>query len=219
MVFALDLLLQPFRFFLIPVDEQQLGPVGGVQHGRLPPDPAGGTRDHHQLPMNILGFFLGDGFVVLQHGQDVRPFILFEIWIHIRYPSSKFFMHELTIRFPKPRDVVKDIAPQVVVIALLYDFPNGVQGDPACTIDRGIGILLETQAHLPLDEYDVPVLGGMLYIHLQAIRACDQPLRHGFEFDYAVYFLDAVAKIDVIVVIGQYMRPVGLALSVVDVRP
>ena len=85
-------------------------------------------------------------------------------------------MHEFSVRTLEPGDAIEDIAPEVVVVALLDDAMVFTKGE-FCAAEHGrAGKFLEHHGHFPFKEDLVFVLGNGRNIHAQLFAALCQPI-------------------------------------------
>ena len=95
-----------------------------------------GCGDDNQSSGEIIGADFRIQLTVSDHGQNIGPLILFKILdeflfsIHSKL-LPEFLSHKFPIRFAESRYVIKDIAPQVIIISLFRNFSGFIEGDPA----------------------------------------------------------------------------------------
>ncbi len=84
---------------------------------------------------------------------------------------------------------------------MVHDFAV-LEIDAARAKDRGLGILLEGEDHLPLDEDGVALHDGTVDAVFQTARARGEALGHGREVLHAAQFLYRVLEDDVLAIVG-----------------
>jgi hypothetical protein len=110
---AQDLVLQALRLRRASVYAEDIRSAGRVHPGGLVSDAGSCSGNDDQAPREILGGFLGERAVVLEHGPDIGPCILLQIFIHAHsssYPNF-FFMN---LRYAVPNfGILSKMSPQI----------------------------------------------------------------------------------------------------------
>lgn len=119
----------------------------------------------------------------------------------------------------EPGDLVENVAPEVVVVALADDAIVFSEGELGAAVHGRAGKFLEDHGHLPFHEDLILGLGDGRNIHVELFTALGEAVAQGNEILFAFHALDAVLKDDVVVIIRKDMRPIGLALAIVGLRP
>ena len=128
-------------------------------------------------------------------------------------------MHEFSVGTMEPGDLVENVAPEVVVVALTDDAIVFAKGELGAAVHGRAGKFLEDHGHLPFHENLIPGLGDGRNIHVELFAALGEAVAQGDEIFFAFHALDAVLKDDVVVIIRKDMRPIGLAFAIVGLRP
>lgn len=115
-------------------------------------------------------------------------------------------------------DVVKDVSPQVVIIPLLHDL-TVFQGEPAGTVNGRRGVLFIGNDHFPFHVNSVFHHGRGVNQKGEVLGSAGESFGHGCKLFNAADLLNAVLEEDILMIIGQYMGPVHLALVCVDGCP
>jgi len=132
---------------------------------------------------------------------------------------SEVLVHKPPVETAESGDAVGNVAPQIEVIALLDDPAVVAEGELRAAVDGGTGPPSELHLHLPLQEDVTALHHHRADVHVDLLAAPGEPLAQGFERIDAFDTLDTVLEDDVLVVVGEDVRPVGLALAVVGLRP
>lgn len=93
------------------------------------------------------------------------------------------------------------------------------EGELAAAVERRGGVLLEAHRHRPLQEGFVSLHSDRGDVHIERLAAVRQPGAHGLEVLNALDALDAVLEDDLLVIVGEEVRPVRLAGGVVGLAP
>jgi hypothetical protein len=75
--------------------------------------------------------------------------------------------------------------------------------------------LNEPNGHLPFHKNEVPLHDSIDNFHFQLFGALCQTLRHRGKFADSPDFLDGIPEMDIVIVIGENVRPVGFAFGVI----
>ena len=119
----------------------------------------------------------------------------------------------------EPGDLVENVAPEVVVVALTDDAIVFAKGELGAAVHGRAGKFLEDHGHLPFHEDLILGLSDGRNIHVELFAALGEAVAQGDEIFFAFHALDAVLKDDVVVIIRKDMRPIGLAFAIVGLRP
>lgn len=134
------------------------------------------------------------------------------------YRSAEFTPHETSVHLLETGNAVKDIPPQVKVIALPDDPAILVERQPGRPVHGRIRELLKRHRHLQVHQDDRPFAGQRDNIHPQASAAAGQAQAHRLERVDPLDPLDGVLKDDLRMVVGKEVRPVRLSVRVVGFR-
>ena len=116
-------------------------------------------------------------------------------------------------------DVRENVAPQVIVVALVNNEAGSVQAELAASVNRSAGRLAENHGHCPLHEDDILAAGDGCDVHLKFLAALGQAIAHGHKIGFADHLLDGVLENDFFSVVGKNMRPIRFAVGVIGLRP
>lgn len=120
-------------------------------------------------------------------------------------PLAELFCQKLAIHLAKVRDVVEDIAPQVIIVTLFLDQSFLAEHQLGRAIHGCVGVFFEHHGHNPIEDNHILILGNSQYLHLQLFRALCQPFSHSDEIVDAFDALNRILKNDIFVVIWKYM--------------
>lgn len=84
---------------------------------------------------------------------------------------SKIFVHEFSIWTMEPGDFIENIAPEIVIVALIDDAIVFAKGELCAAKHGRAGKLLEDHGHLPFHEDLVFRLGNGRNIHVELFAA------------------------------------------------
>ena len=85
-------------------------------------------------------------------------------------------MHEFSVRTMEPGDLIENIAPEVVIVALVDDAIVFTKGE-LCAAEHGrAGKFLEDHGHLPFHEDLVLRLCDRRNIHVELFAALREPI-------------------------------------------
>ena len=85
-------------------------------------------------------------------------------------------MHEFSVGTMEPGDLIEDIAPEVVIVALFDDAIVFTKGE-FCTAEHGrAGKIIEDHGHLPFHEDLVFILCDRRNIHVELFAALREPI-------------------------------------------
>ena len=119
----------------------------------------------------------------------------------------------------EPGNAIKNISPQVVVIALMCDAMIFAKGELCAAEHGGAGKFLEDHGHLPFHEDLVFSLGNGRNVHVQLFAAVREPVAEGDEIFLAFHALNAVLKNNIVMIVREDMRPIGFSFMVIGLRP
>ena len=85
-------------------------------------------------------------------------------------------MHEFSVGTMEPGDLIEDIAPEIVVIALIDDAIVFAKSELGTAEHGRAGKLLEDHGHLPFHEDLVFVLCDRRNIHVELFAALCEPI-------------------------------------------
>ena len=128
-------------------------------------------------------------------------------------------MHEFSVRKLEPGDAVEDIAPEIIIVALLDDAVVVTKGELCAPEHGSAGKFFKYHGHFPFEEDLVFTLRDGRNIHAQLFATLCQASALCHEVLFACHLLDAVLKDDVLMVIRENVRPIRLALAVIGLRP
>lgn len=128
---------------------------------------------------------------------------------------AEVLAHKPPVEAAESGDAVGNVAPEVEVIALLDDPAVVAESELRAAVDRRAGPPSELHLHLPLQEDVTALHHDRTDVHIDLLAAPGEPVAQSDESVDAFDALDAVLKDDVLVVVGEDVRPVGLACAVV----
>ena len=128
-------------------------------------------------------------------------------------------VHEPAIGAVEPRNAVEDVAPEIVVVALFDDPAVVAEGEFRAAVDWRTGPVPELHLHFPLQEDVAALHHDRADVHVDLLAAPGEAGAQCLERLDAFDALDAILEDDILVVVGEDVRPVGLALAIVGLRP
>lgn len=119
----------------------------------------------------------------------------------------------------EPWNLIENIAPEIVIIALADDAMVFAKGELGAAEHGRVGKFFEDHGHLPFHENLILVLRNGRNIHAQLLAALGEAVAEGDEIFLAFHSLDAILKNNIIMVVRENVRPIRLSLAVVGLRP
>jgi hypothetical protein len=128
---------------------------------------------------------------------------------------TKIPAHELPIWLAQWGDAIEDGSPDIEIIALVDDTVVLIKGKLCAAIHSVAGILLEAHHHYPIKKHIPPIHHNGEDVHIKLFAAFSQPAAHRHEFCLSLHPLNDVFKDDVIMIVGEQVRPVRFTLAVI----
>ena len=85
-------------------------------------------------------------------------------------------MHEFSVGTMEPGDLIEDIAPEIVVIALIDDAIVFAKGELGAAVHGRAGKFFEDHGHLPFHEDLILGLGNGRNIHAELFAALGEAI-------------------------------------------
>lgn len=199
-------------FFLVPVHQNEMRSCLCDPFCGFMPHARGCAGDHTDLTIQPGGC----GFLRL---SGIFNKLKFFREFHFYNCLSKIFVHEFSVRTMEPGDLIENISPEIVIISLSDDTMVLAKGEFGAAEHGRAGKLFEDHGHLPFHEDLILILRNGRNIHVQLFAALGEAVAQGNEIFLAFHPLNAVLKNDIIMVVRENMRPIGLSLAVIGLRP